>query len=71
MCMFEFVRGRVAKRDACKGVPRWASCRHCVLHRAFALQCKLLALCMREFVAAVLSPGYLSSSVWAWVGDLA
>ena len=28
-------------------------------------------MCMFEFVAAVLSSGCLSSSVWAWVGDLA
>ena len=71
MCMFEFVRGRVATRDSCKGVPRCATCGCRVLHGAFALQCKLLALCMREFVAAGLSPGCLSSPVWAWVGGQA
>ena len=71
MCMFAFVRGRIATRDSCKGVPRWASCGCRVLHGAFALQCNLLALCMHEFAAAVLSPGCLSRPVWAWVGGRA
>ena len=71
MCMCEFVRGRVAGRDSCKGVPRWASCGNRVLHCAPTLHVKRLRRCMHEFMAAALSPGCLSSPVWAWVGGQA
>ena len=70
MCMAEFSRGCASQ--------------HATLTRAFLggplvriaccsvrLRCMLHAFCELEFVAAVLSLGCPSSSVWAWGGDLA